>query len=48
MGPPKKVEKIPPSDILLKGIVLRDFEWLKMILINSLCVPDVQLEVYLF
>ena len=32
----------------LKGIVSRDFEWLQMILINRLCVPDVPLEVYSF
>ena len=31
-----------------KGIVSRDFEWLQMILINRLCVPDVPLEVYSF
>ena len=32
----------------LKGIVSRDFEWLQMILMNRLCVPDVPLEVYSF
>ena len=31
-----------------KGIVSRDFEWLQMILMNRLCVPDVPLEVYSF
>ena len=31
-----------------KGIVSRDFEWLQMILINRLCVPDVLLDVYSF
>ena len=33
---------------LLKGIVSRDFEWLQMISMNRLCVPDVPLEVYAF
>ena len=28
-----------------KGIVSRDFEWLHMILMDRLCVPDVPLEV---
>ena len=28
---------------LFKGIVSRDFEWLQMILMNRLCVPDVPL-----
>ena len=32
----------------LKGIVSRVFEWLQMILMNRLCVPDVPLEVYSF
>ena len=31
-----------------KGIVSRDFEWLQMILMNRLCVPDVPLKVYSF
>ena len=31
-----------------KGVVSQDFEWLQMILINRLCVPDVPLEVYSF
>ena len=31
-----------------KGIVSQDFEWLQMILMNRLCVPDVLLEVYSF
>ena len=30
------------------GIVSRDFGGLQMILMNSLCVPDVPLEVYCF
>ena len=33
---------------LIKGIVSRDFEWLQMILMDRLCVPDVPLEVYSF
>ena len=32
----------------LKGIVSRDFEWLQMILIYRLCVPDDPLDVYSF
>ena len=36
------------TNIEFKGIVSRDFEWLQMILINRLCVPDVPLEVYSF
>ena len=32
----------------VKGIVSPDFEWLQMILMNRLCVPDVPLEVYPF
>ena len=31
-----------------KGIVSRDFEWLQMILMNRLCVPDVPLADYSF
>ena len=42
-GPRCEFEKI---FIQFKGIVSRDFEWLQMILINRLCVPDVPLEVY--
>ena len=30
---------------LFKGKVSRDFEWLQMILMDRLCVPDVSLEV---
>ena len=33
---------------LLKGIVSRDFEWLQMISMNRLCVPDIPLEVNSF
>ena len=33
---------------LVKGIVSRDFEWLQMILVKRLCVPDVPLKVYSF
>ena len=33
---------------VFKGIVSRDFEWLQMILMNTLCVPDVPLEVLSF
>ena len=36
------------SFVFFKGIVLRDFEWLQMILMNRLCVTDVPLEVYSF
>ena len=36
------------DNTVLKGIVSRDFEWLQMILMNRLCVPDVPLEVYSF
>ena len=32
----------------IKGIVSQDFEWLQIILMNRLCVPDVPLEVYFF
>ena len=39
---------VPDVVLLLKGIVSRDFEWLQMILMNRLCVPDVPLEVYSF
>ena len=35
-------------NVSLKGIVSRDFEWLQMILMNRLCVPDVPLKVYSF
>ena len=38
----------PHGTAWLKGIVSRDFEWLQIILINRLCVPDVPLEVYSF
>ena len=31
-----------------KGIVSRDFEWLQMILMDGIVVPDVPLEVYSF
>ena len=31
-----------------KGIVSRDFEWLQMIIVDRLCVPDVPLKVYSF
>ena len=33
---------------LIKGIVSRGFEWLQMILMKRLYVPDVPLEVYSF
>ena len=36
------------SCAMFKGIVSRDFEWLQMILIDRLCVPDVPLEVHSF
>ena len=32
----------------LKGTVSRDFEWLQMILMSRLCVPDIPLEVNCF
>ena len=32
----------------VKGIVSRDFEWLQIILMNRLYVPDVPLEVQSF
>ena len=32
--------------LTFKGIVSRDFEWLQMILINRICVPDVPLKVF--
>ena len=35
-------------DSNFKGIVSQDFEWLRMILMNRLYVPDVLLEVYSF
>ena len=47
------VSKVSPYvfDLYLaqfKGIVSRDFEWLQIILMNRLYVPDVPLEVYSF
>ena len=39
---PRKLEEI------FKGIVSQDFEWLQMVLMDRLCVPDVPLEVYSF
>ena len=33
---------------MFKGIVSRDFEWLQMILMDRIGVPDVPLEVYSF
>ena len=32
--------------VSIKGIVSRDFEWLQMILMARLCIPDVPLEDY--
>ena len=36
------------SENMFEGIFSRDFEWLQMILMDRLCVPDVPLEVYSF
>ena len=36
------------AGVSFKGIVLRDFEWLQMILMDRIVVPDVPLEIYSF
>ena len=36
------------ANVILKGIVSRDFQWLQMILVDVAWVPDVPLKVYYF